>query len=257
MPPAGPAQPPSGCSGSPAPGDLTWHSGEPRFCVIEPALDRRTRQSMSRERNTKLRRPTLSRVVREDELVGVTRCRVARLALFVLAAGLMSSCASVTTHSTVLNVGCSPEPALGTPPMPSSKRLGTPLAFSFNNIRLYPPSASLSPKISAKRAWNAVIQTRDPAHGLQQNARYSLILAEWNSKDPTTVSNPRSRERLLVWLVIARHIWVSTLTGSNRVPTPRCIYEAAMWPVNATSGQLYGQMAYPPSAEALHPGRAS
>jgi len=204
-----------------------------------------------RERNAKLRRPTLSRVVMEDELVGVTRYWVARFAPLVLAAGLMSGCASVA-DSTVLNVGCNPEPALGTPPMPSPQRLATPLAFSFNNIRLYPPSAALSPKISAERAWNAVVHTRDPAHGLQQNGRYSLVLAEWNSKDPTVVSSPGSGERLLVWLVIGRHIWVSTLTGANHVRSPRCIYESAMWPVNATSGQLYGQMAYPPSAEALH-----
>jgi len=228
---------------------------DPRFCsrCCNPQPAEPGGQGQ-RERNTKLRRPTLGRVVMENDLVGVTRCRVARLAPLVFATGLMSGCVSVATHSTVLNVGCSPEPALGSPPMPSPERLVTPIAFTFNNIRLYPPSAASSPTVSAKRAWNAVVKTTDRGHGLQQNAKYSLTLAEWNSNDPTIVSSPMSGQRLLVWLVIGRHIWVSTLTGSNHVRTPRCIYESAMWPVNATSGQLYGQMAFPPSAEVLHAG---
>jgi hypothetical protein len=185
-------------------------------------------------------------------LFGISRCRPARLALVVLATGLGSGCASATAQTTVLNVGCSPEPVLGTPSMPSPERLATTLTFTFNHVRLYPPPAGVSPKISADRAWNAVVRTRDRAHGLQSNATYRLILTEWNSKSPTIASSAHSHERLLVWLVIGKHIWVSTLDSSNHIRTPRCIYESVMWPVNATTGQLYGQMAYPPAAEVFH-----
>jgi hypothetical protein len=185
------------------------------------------------------------------ELLGIARCR-RKLALVVLAAGLLSGCASATTQTTELDVGCTPEPVLGTPSMPSPERLSTTLTFTFNHIRLYPPPAGVSPRISADRAWNAVVRTKDPAHGLQANATYRLILTEWNSKNPTTVSPAHSRERLLVWLVIGKHIWVSTLGRSNHIRTSRCIYESAMWPVNATTGQLYGQMTYPPAAEVFH-----
>jgi hypothetical protein len=195
--------------------------------------------------------------IKEDDdggegLLGMIRCWSAKLAFVVLATGLVSGCSSASPQTTVLNVGCSPEPVLGTPSMPSPERLAATLTFTFNHIRLYPPPAGVSPEISADRAWNAVVRTKDPAHGLQLDATYRLILTEWNSKTPTIASSAQSRERLLVWLVIGKHIWVSTLDSSNHIRTPRCIYESAMWPVNATTGLLYGQMAYPPAAEVYH-----
>ena len=180
---------------------------------------------------------------------GVSRSRRAKLVL-VVATGLLAGCESATSQTSVLNVGCSPEPVLGYPSMPSPERLTTTLFFTFNHIRLYPPPAAISPKISADRAWAAVVGT--PTHGLQINATYRLILAEWNSKSPTYVSSAYSRERLLVWLVIGKHIWVSTRASSNRVRTSRCIYESAMWPVNAITGHLYGEMDYPPAAVTYH-----
>jgi len=178
--------------------------------------------------------------------------RAATLTLIVLNVGLLStSCTSPASHTSTLNVGCNPPVVLGAPSMPTPERLGTTLAFSFNHIRLYPPPARISPNISAVQAWDAVVRTRDPAHGLQLHATYELVLAEWNSIDPTVPgSNPN--ERLLVWLVIGRHIWVSTLLGGTNVSAPRCIYESAMWPVNATSGLLYGGMTFPPMAEVFH-----
>jgi hypothetical protein len=177
--------------------------------------------------------------------------RAMTLATVVLTSALVSSCASTSGRTSVLNVGCSPEPVLGAPAMPSPQRLASTLAFSFNHIRLYPPPAGVSPKVSAASAWHAVVRTSDPAHGLQLHANYELILAEWNSNNPTVVS-AHPGERLLVWLVIGKHIWVSTLTGANHVSVPRCIYESAMWPVNATTGLVYGQMTYPPAAEVFH-----
>jgi len=135
--------------------------------------------------------------------------------------------------------------------MPSPARLARSVSYDFNNIVLSPPSSTVQPRISAAGAWQAVLRLPGIDHRLQLQAMYQLILADWNSTNPS-VPSPRSGPRMLVWLVIARHLWISTLTNSNYVHPPRCIYESAMWPVNATSRLVYGQMAFPPRAETFH-----
>jgi hypothetical protein len=123
--------------------------------------------------------------------------------------------------------------------MPTPERLTMTLSYNFNHVRLYPPRAAVHPIISAEQAWNA-------PKDLQARASYKLVLAEWNSTDPV-VPGSYSTDRLLVWIVMGRHVEVGEMTGGNRVRAGGCAYESAMWPVNAQTGEAFGEISFPSS----------
>jgi len=155
----------------------------------------------------------------------------------------------------VLIVGCHPEPVLGTPDMPAPVFLATTYSFAFHSIRLTPPPAHIRPRMSADSAWRAVIRTP----GMEANASYRMILAEWSSATSTVAvassgkhDSVPSGENLLVWVVIGKHIWSGTEIAGNDVSSPICMYESEMWVVNASTGQEYGEMPYPPAPEFFH-----
>jgi len=129
--------------------------------------------------------------------------------------------------------------------MPTPERLKTTLAYNFNHVRLYPPPAAVHPIVSATQAWNA-------PKDLQTGATYKLVLAEWNSTDPV-VPGRYSTDRLLVWVVMGRHVEVGEMIGANKVRAGGCIYESAMWPVSAQTGEAFGEVTFPSSgATVLH-----
>ncbi|HVA04396.1 MAG TPA: hypothetical protein VMU64_11710 [Acidimicrobiales bacterium] len=129
--------------------------------------------------------------------------------------------------------------------MPTPERLKTTLSYNFNHVRLYPPPIAVHPIVSAAQAWSA-------PKDLQIGATYKLVLAEWNSTDPV-VPGSYSTDRLLVWVVMGRHVEVGEMTGANKVRAGRCIYESAMWPVSAHTGEAFGEMTFPSSgATVLH-----
>ncbi len=150
---------------------------------------------------------------------------------------LVSGCSS--QHSVATPSTCRWPPAIGRPAMPVPEHLTTTLSFTFNHVRLYPPPPRVRPKVSASQAWSAV-------RNLQKGATNKLVLAEWNSMDPN-VPGSSPTDRLLVWVVMGTHVDVSTMTRSNTAKVPRCIYESAMWPVDATTGVAYGEMTFPSS----------
>jgi hypothetical protein len=165
-----------------------------------------------------------------------------------IAMGTLSGCASQSTQASEVSVGCNALPVLGKPPMPSPQRLATAVVLNFNHIRLFPPPKGITPRISATEAWAAIVHPpgADPAYGLQLGAAYQLILADWTSPNSVpTIAGTRGGERLLMWLVIGKHTSVMT-HGPVGV---RCLYQSAMWPVNATTGSLYGRFTYSPAVQ--------
>jgi hypothetical protein len=150
---------------------------------------------------------------------------------------LLTGCAN--THPSSSLTTCHWPPILGRPPMPNPQRLTTTLSFGFNHVRLYPPPPRLKPKVSATRAWDA-------PKDLRKEATYKLVLAEWNSNNPVTPGTSPT-DRLLVWVIMGRHVEVGAVVGSNTISAPRCVYESAMWPVDATTGLAFGELTFPSS----------
>lgn len=171
-----------------------------------------------------------------------TRGAIGVVALGLLGWALSGCTPTSTTGSTA---SCRWPPALGRPAMPTPERLKTTVSYSFNHVRLYPPPAAVHPIVSAAQAWNA-------PKDLQTWTTYKLVLAEWNSTDPP-VPGRYSTDRLLVWVVMGRHVEVGELTRANKVRAGGCIYESAMWPVSAQTGEAFGEVTFPSSgATVLH-----
>jgi hypothetical protein len=115
--------------------------------------------------------------------------------------------------------------------MPSPTRLQTIQVLPFNGIRLTPPPSGAKPKVSATQAWRVV--GRLPASG-----RYRLVLVEWHSKVPLQFDKTPFVSGL-VWAVEGQNVRFPILGGPGGSKR-----ESALWPVNATTGQAYGELGY-------------
>ncbi len=91
--------------------------------------------------------------------------------------------------------------------------------------------------MSAANAWEAV-------RGVYTGATYQLVLAEANSGE--ALDGPSLSPRL-VWVVMGSHVAVQSLVVSRlRISAASCVYESAMWPIDAQTGVALGELTFPP-----------
>lgn len=154
------------------------------------------------------------------------------LLVLLTVGSFLAACSGVpSSHgATRPTLACQAPIAPGRPSIPSPTRLTAARSFRFNGLRLSPPPRGATPAVSAARAWKAV---RD----LQTGATYKLVLAESNSGEALDGPSPSP---LLVWVVIGSHVEVKALGSRNRP----CLFESALWPVDASTGVAYGELTY-------------
>ena len=116
----------------------------------------------------------------------------------------------------------------GTPPMPRATRLTTTIDLGFNGITLSPPPRDIQPRINASEAWSRV-------HLDQVTVTYQMVLAQWHSSVPlgSNVTNA------LVWVIEGSNV-VTHAFGAKKAPF--CGVGPAWWPVNALTGEWYGEL---------------
>ena len=153
--------------------------------------------------------------------------------LFVLAASLAGCGAPSSRPATDPTSACRGSLSPGHVTMPVPVRLVSIQAFGFNGLVLSPPPPGSQPAVPASHAWGAVHRQ------LQSGARYRLVLAEANSDEALGGSSPSP---LLVWAVLGSHVPIPVRGDPER----QCGFEAAMWPVNASTGTVLGELTYPP-----------
>jgi hypothetical protein len=117
------------------------------------------------------------------------------------------------------------------PRMPNPRRLTKVVILDFNGIRLSPPLTNVGPPVGPSQAWKARLPIADAS-------AYRLVLAQLSSTYPLSPTGPA--KHALVWLIFGAHVPASRIGPPGSVKHLRNVFETAMQPVNAKTGQTYG-----------------
>jgi hypothetical protein len=112
-------------------------------------------------------------------------------------------------------------------------RLRSAQTLPFNAIRLSPQPREPKPLRRASQAWAAA--------GSLPSGTFRIVLAEWHSTVPASFSTTNKRPFLggLVWVIEGKNVPVRSLGMGGGTHL-----ENAIWPVNASTRQLGGELTY-------------